>query len=362
MAASGDKKRRTIKDVAAEADVSISTVSLALNGTGYVSAGTRRRVLAAAEKMSYVPRTAARQLASSTTGNIGFVLRADHFARSEPFYTHIFLGTEFAADKQKLYVLLATIPQSYTGGTESPRFLRDRNVDGVIIAGKVDPTFVAEVEETGLPVVLVDFEHDGLPAVVTDNQLGARLAVEHLVQLQHTRIAFVGADMEHPAMRDRLDGFRLGMANAGLAVPEERIITDAAGNPDSATGRELSETLAALKSRPTAVFCANDALAVGVVDGLSRSDISVPDDVSVVGFDDVAVASSCNPPLTTVRVFKQQLGELAVQYLYDLIRTQAEAQRDDDRSSRPHDLKVPVELVIRQSTSTVRTPAGESDA
>jgi LacI family transcriptional regulator len=192
------RKRNTIKDVAAKANVSISTVSLALNGTGYVSADTRQRVLETAARMGYVPQTAAKQLASQKTGNIGFVLRANHFARSEPFYTHVFLGAEFEADRHDLYVLLATIPEKYTPGTDTPRFLRERNVDGILVAGKVDPAFITEVEEADIPVVLIDFEVNSLPIVAIDNQAGARTGVEHLIGLGHSRIAFVGADIAHP--------------------------------------------------------------------------------------------------------------------------------------------------------------------
>ncbi len=342
-------KRRTIKDVAAEAEVSISTASLALNDKGYVSPDTRARVLAAAKRLGYVARPAARQLAQQKTGNIGFVLRADHFARSEPFYTHVFLGTEFEADRKDLYVLLATVPQEYTPGEHTPRFLRQRNVDGVLVAGKVDPAFLKEVEAAGLPLVLIDFEMNGQPAVVVDNQAGARSAVEHLLELRHQRIAFLGADMEHPGLQSRLDGYRLALNGAGIAVDPSLVLTQEYGNPDGEAGKVLGERLIAMDPRPTAVFCVNDALALGLLDTALNNGLDVPGDLSIVGFDDVAGARIATPSLTTVRVYKEQLGELAMRYLAELMEGTLD---ESDRYRRgSHDITLPTELVVRQSTS-----------
>ncbi|MDX1741455.1 MAG: LacI family DNA-binding transcriptional regulator [Rhodothermales bacterium] len=342
--------RRTIKDVAAEAGVSISTASLALNDKDYVSPDTRARVLSAAKRLGYVPRPAARQLARNQTGNIGFVLRADHFRRSEPFYTHVFLGTEFEADRKDLYVLLATIPPEFDPVEHTPRFLRERNVDGVLVAGKVDPGFVAELRNAGLPVVLIDFEMDELPAVVVDNQTGARTAVEHLIELGHRQIGFVGADMEHPGLRSRLDGYRLALSAAGLHEIPEFVVADENGNPDGETGKMMGERLLTANSPPTAIFCANDALALGVMDTALKQGLAVPHDLSVVGFDDVAGARSAAPSLTTVRVFKEQLGELAIRYLFELMEGTPD---ESDRYRRgAHDITVPTELVIRNSTGT----------
>lgn len=348
-------KRCTIKDVAAEAEVSISTVSLAMSGKGYVRADTRARVLKAAQHLGYVPTLAARQLAAQETGNVGFVLRADHFTRSEPFYTHIFLGAEYEADQHGLYVLLTTIPEVYVPGEHTPRFLRERNVDGVLVAGKVDPAVVAEVETADLPFVLIDLEMDHHPAALIDNQSGARAAVEHLLDRGHRRIAFIGADMEHPSLRSRLDGYRLALNAAGLTPDPTLIITAPQGNPDRETGMLLGEQLWACKPRPTAVFCVNDALALGVLDLASRQDIAVPDTLAVVGFDDVDGAKNATPALSTVRVFKEQLGELALRYLTELIA--GHTRRGTPYKRGHHAIKVPTEMVVRASSNVMRNTA-----
>jgi LacI family transcriptional regulator len=342
------EKRSTIKDVAAEAEVSISTVSLVMNDKGPVSEGTRARVLGAAQRLGYVPRRAARQLASQRTGYIGFVLRADHFNRSEPFYTRIFLGSEFEARNQNLYVLLTTIPDPYTPGEHTPRFLREQSVDGVVVAGKVAPAFLTELGEGDVPVVLVDYEAERYPAVVVDNQGGARAAVDHLVRRGHRRIAFAGADMAHPSLRARLDGYRLALAAAGIALDEALLFQAPAEEPTRMTGRRLGVRLFACTPRPTAVFCANDALALGVMDAAREHDVRIPEALSVAGFDDVEGAANASPPLTTVRVFKEQLGELALRYLAELSEHAPPSRCRYARSS--HAISVPTELVIRATT------------
>ncbi|HMB90655.1 MAG TPA: LacI family DNA-binding transcriptional regulator [Rhodothermales bacterium] len=343
-----DGKRITIKEVAAKAQVAISTVSLVMNDKGYVSDETRSRVLKAARQLGYIPTQAARQLAAQRTGNVGFVLRMDHFTRSEPFYTQIFLGTEFEAHKHNLYVLLTTIPETYVPGEHTPRFLRDQNVDGVLVAGKVDPAFLAEMEETGLPFVLIDFEYSKHPSVVIDNRNGARTAVDHLLERGHRRIAFLGADLQHPSLKARLEGYQLALTTSGVPLDQHLIVTTQDGEPNFMTGVALCDKLLACDPMPTAVFCANDALALGVLDRATRKGLHVPQDLAIVGFDDVPGGEHAFPQLTTVRVLKEQLGELAIRYLSELLETSATKQTQYERTT--HTITVPTMLVVRESS------------
>jgi LacI family transcriptional regulator len=339
--------RSTIRDVARAAEVSISTVSLVLNNKGNVSEETRQRVLKVAKELGYVPSRAARDLSLQRTGNVGFVLREDHFTRSEPFYTYIFLGTEFEARLHNLYVLLTTIPRDYKRGEHTPRFLRERSIDGLLIAGKVSDAFLEEVREMQLPAVLIDYEAEGFPAVVIDNQGGARLAVEHLVRQGHRRIAFVGADVQHPSIANRLEGYRITLARAGLSVDPTLVLIAPEAEPTRATGQKLGKQLLELPEIPTAVFCANDALALGVMEMLLREGRRVPDEVALVGFDDVQSAAQAPVPLTSVRVFKEQMGELAMRHLGELIGP-IQARRPYARSQ--HTIVAPIELVVRASS------------
>lgn len=341
-------RRATIADVAAEADVSISTVSLVMNEKEGVSGATRERVLRAAEALGYVPTHAARRLAMQRTGNVGFVVREDHFSRGEPFYTRVFLGTEFEARFRSLYVLLTTIPARYAPREHTPRFLRERNVDGVLVAGKVDDAFIEQVKDHGMPVVLIDYESGSNPAVMIDNQGGARAAVEHLIDRGHRRIAFLGAEMDHPGLRERLEGYRLALAAANLEVSTDLVVAETELRPTFQTGTELAARLAQIDPAPTAVFCVNDAVAFGVLEYARRNGLRVPEDLAVAGFDDVPEAGSSLPPLTTVRVFKEQLGELALRTLGDLIDGNDGSSRTYARGS--HAVKVTTELVVREST------------
>ncbi len=344
--------RSTIRDVARAANVSISTVSLVLNNKGNVSEATRQRVLEVAQALGYKPSRAARDLSLQRTGNVGFVLREDHFTRSEPFYTYIFLGTEFEARLHNLYVLLTTIPRAYRKGEHTPRFLRERSIDGLLVAGKVSEDFLAEVQTLEVPVVLIDYEAVGLPAVVIDNQGGARVAVEHLLQQGYRRIAFVGADLAHPSIAHRLEGYRIALVRAGLAFDPALVVVDPEAEPTRVTGQRLGARLLDLPERPTAVFCANDALALGLMDALTQAGLRVPDDMALVGFDDVQGAAQAPVPLTSVRVYKEQLGELAMRHLVELLDP-AQTRRPYARGQ--HTIVVPTELVVRASSMRPRT-------
>lgn len=333
--------RTTITDVATAAGVSISTVSLVMNGKGPVADATRRRVRAAADRLRYTPSRSARGLAGGRTGNLGFVLREDHFRRGEPFYTRIFLGAEFEARRRGVYVLLSTIPERYDAAADAPRFLQEHSVDGVLVAGRVDDAFLDALDARAIPFVLADYARGKTPAVAIDNEGGASAAAQHLLARGHTRAAFLGADPEHPSLRARRDGFLQAMAEAGHPV-SERFVVNGEGEPSRTTGAALAGAVLDLPAsqRPPAVFCANDALALGLMDGARERGLRVPGDVAVVGFDDVEGATLAPTPLTTVRVFKEQLGEAALRLLAD---------RAEGRPA-PAETRIPTELVVRAST------------
>jgi LacI family transcriptional regulator len=154
--------------------------------------------------------------------------------------------------------------------------------------------------------------------------------------------------MAHPSIRGRLDGYRLALAGAGFPADDRLVVASTNGEPDTETGRVLATRLLAMDPMPTAVFCANDALALTVIRTAVEAGVRVPGDLAVVGFDDVESARLASPSLTTVRVFKEQLGELASRYLAELILSRPESDNRYERSS--HTIRVPTELVIRAST------------
>ena len=339
--------RTTISDVAAQAGVSISTVSLVMNGKGAVADATRSRVQSAATRLGYTPSRTARGLAAGRTGNLGFVLREDHFRQSEPFYTRVFLGAEFEARRRGLYVLLSTVPEHYDAA-HAPRFLREHSVDGIVVAGRVDDAFLDALGQSGIPFVLADYARDGVASVQLDNEGGAALAAAHLVKRGYTQTGFLSADQNHPSIVARRDGFTSAMAAAGWAVPSGRIAT-ASGAADRPAGARLGAALLDGADRPRAVFCGNDALALGLLDAARERGLSVPGDLAVVGFDDVEGAALAAPPLTTVRVYKEQLGEVALGLLAEHAAPSAAAEAARfDRA--PSVTRIATDLVVRASS------------
>ena len=333
--------RSTISDVAAAARVSISTVSLVMNGKGPVAEATRKRIQRIAQEMGYAPSRSARGLAARRTGNIGFVLREDHFRQSEPFYTRVFLGAEFEARRRGLYVLLATVPHAYDPKADAPRFLAEHSVDGVVVAGGVSPLLLAQMRERSIPLILADYAWNDAPVVSIDNVGGAELIAAHLVERGHTTVGFLGADAQHPSPPARRDAFVAAMAAAGHPVAGSNVVM-ADGPTDRPTGAAAGATLLDARPRPSAVFCANDALALGLMDVARERGISIPDDLAVVGFDDVEGAALASPSLTTVRVPKEGLGEVALGLLAEGVR--------DDVSAIPPLTHTPTELVVRASS------------
>ena len=336
-------RRPTIKDVAREAGCSLSTVSLVVNKRGYVSKETKQRVLRVVKALGYHPTRSARGLASKTSGNIGFVLREDHFSHAEPFYTRVFLGAEFAASQAGFYLLLTTIGYDFGERDELPRFLLERNVDGLIVAGKVSQPFMSKAARSGIPIVLVDFElkQKRFPAVLIDNRSGTRAAVTQLITDGHRKIAFVSGDADHPSLAERFEGYRDALTEHGITIPTHfvdlRESDSRLANGANAMGRLLHQ-----EPRPTAVVAANDAMAIGCMQEIARAGLSVPGDIAVAGFDDIEVSALMRPPLTTLRVFKEELGRQAVETLVGILRS------GNPTLVTKH---VPVELIVRESTA-----------
>ncbi|MGB2868550.1 MAG: LacI family DNA-binding transcriptional regulator [Bacteroidota bacterium] len=336
------KRRPTIEDVAKKSGLSVSTVSLVLNNKSNVRDQTRRRVLSVIADLNFHPYRSARGLASRASGNIGFILTEDHFSQSEPFYTKVFLGTEFEARNHNYYVLLTTVGPSAKEEKRIPRFLLEYNVDGVIIAGKIGTSWLDEIKARDLPVVLVDYEsyrHD-VSTVTMDNHAGARLAVEHLRKGGHTKIGFIAGDIRHPSIAARFEGFREECALQNLEVRKEWIISDQPG-----TGIENGIAAAARLFKnpdqiPTAVFAANDAMAIGCMQFLKGKKMKVPGDVAVVGFDNIEAGLHVDPRLTTLNVHKEEMGAIAVRRLVEMMRSETPAMTQT---------VTPVEIIVRES-------------
>ncbi|MFQ5641012.1 MAG: LacI family DNA-binding transcriptional regulator [bacterium] len=335
----------TIKDVAKKAGVSLSTVSLVINHKSYVSPETKEKVEAAIVELNYHPRRNARGLASKKTHNIGFIVTEDHFSQAEPFYTRIFLGTELEARKYDYYILLTTVPKNFKEGSHVPRFLLEKNVDGVILAGKVPLKLISYIQKLELPLVLVDYytPKNRTSTVVIDNYQGARLAVERFIKDGHRKIAFIGGETNHPSIRERLRGYQETLQEHNIPIVDNLI---SFGEPYTGfkDGYEAASKLLGAGVSFTAIFATNDTMAIGAMQCLRSRNLKIPQDVSVIGFDDIEVCLHVEPRLSTVRVFKEELGAVAVRGLVDKI---------EKCTMMANQVIAPVELVLRESTGKV---------
>lgn len=337
--------RSTIKDVAVQANVSIATVSLVLHNNNRISTVTKNKVLKAVKALNYHPSRSAQDLVGKRTGNIGFILTDDRFLRTEPFYTRIFLGTEFAAGDHDYYVLLKTIKKDFQKEDILPRFILEGSVDGIIIAGKVPDIFIDKILQYKLPIVFIDYQtpNHSFPAVIIDNVQGGLEATNHLISRGHKNIAFIGGDISHPSINDRLIGFRKAHEKASLHIDEGLIITKAQ-NTDRQGGYNSAKILFRKNKKFSAIYACNDAMAIGVMQFTKDNNISIPGDISLIGFDDVEADLLLDPPLTTIRVPKIDLGIEAAQLLINDIKTKNQSSKK---------ILVPVELIVRESTKNI---------
>lgn len=333
----------TIKDIAKKADVSIATVSYVINGTKPISPATRKRVLKTIKILDYHPSKSARNLVTGNTGNIGFILTDDHFLRTEPFYTKIFLGTEFEARSEGYYILLTSIKSDFDRKDVLPRFVLNNSVDGIIIAGKIPHDLIERLSAYKLPTVFVDYipPTNGYPLVLIDNIQGGLMAVNHLIELGHKNIAFISSDIEHPSFLDRLNGYRQALENAKIPVRNNLIYTKSDYEGRQA-GYDLAKRLFSHNREATAIFAGNDAMAIGAIHYLKTKGYKVPEDVSVIGFDGIEADLMLDPPLSTISVPKIELGIEALKLLVNTL---------NNKKTFPKKIIVPVELIKRESTS-----------
>ncbi len=339
----------TIKDVANKAGVSIATVSFVINNSKQVSSETKNRVLKTIKTLNYYPSKSARDLVSKKTGFIGFILTDDHFLRTEPFYTRIFLGVEFEARNEDYYILLTSVRSDFSESDELPRFILNKSVDGIIIAGKIPTNLIERLSDYNLPTIFIDFAppSNSFPLILIDNIQGGIIATDHLIHLGHKNIAFIGGDIEHPSIRDRLNGYKQALEKANIPLKNNLIIIDSP-YPDRQNGYNSAKRLFAKNKNVTAIFACNDAMAIGVMHYLKEKGYVIPDDVSLIGFDDVEADLMLNPLLTTVRVPKIELGTEAFRLIVNILKNKLK-----NKKSIPKKILVPVELIVRESTVSI---------
>ena len=302
----------SVKDVAATAGVSLGTVSNVLNRPEVVSAATRERVEQAMAALGFVRNETARQLRMGTSRTLAYVM----LDATNPFFTDVAQGIELAAEGAEVSLFLCNSNNSAAREESHLAHLMEQRVHGILLT-PMDPDaeIITAVASRGVPLVIVDRRRDDTTfcSVAVDDELGGRLAVEHLVDQGHRRVAFVGGPVELGQIRDRIAGARAAWADAGLPPEDLTVVPTAALNV--AEGRGAGERLSGLSTarRPTAAFCANDLVALGLLQQVIGSGRSVPGDLAIVGYDDIYFAAAAAVPLTSVRQPREELGRTAAE-------------------------------------------------
>jgi len=337
MTEGSGRARPTIYDVARLAGVSTATVSRALNGTGQIAPATLATIEAAVEELGYHPNTVARSLVTKSTHTIALLLPDI----TNPFYAALVRGIQEAAFGHGRTMLLCTTEGDAEREEHYLRLLQAKQVDGALVDGLVLPADrIAGFVEDGFPIVCLDRDIDSrsIPVVQVDNRIGGRLATKHLIELGHTRIAHVTGAGELGISDERLAGYRDALTAARIE-PDFDLVEE--GRFTEEGGHDAASTLIEGHPDITAIFAANDLSALGVLNALAENGRSVPDDVSVVGFDDLRLAAYTSPPLTTVRQPGVEIARLATEILIGLTEGRP--------AQRMRHLLEP-ELVLRAST------------
>ena len=324
----------SIKDVAKLAGVSTATVSRTLSMPEKVSERTRMRVLRAVEDTGYRLNTAARQFRRQRTETI-LVVVPDI---GNPFFSNIIQGIETEAQRQGYRVVLGESDSSQREMTSYAGYMRQQHADGAILLS-VDRASEFAAESQNMPVVMACeyLPKSPFPTVRINNSQAAMDAVSYLIDLGHRRIAYINGPADSPLCKDRLRGYTRAMKTAGLAIEPQWV---AAGDYSPESGRLAAIELLQLKNPPTAIFTASDPMAIGALRAATELGVSIPGQLSLIGFDDIRFAEYMSPSLTTVHQPREDIGRTAMENLFKLLRGEAVAAK----TVLEH------QLVIREST------------
>ena len=338
----------TIHDVARRAGVSISTVSHVINETRHVNSATRERVLAAMVELNYQPNRLARSLRNRRTHTLGVLLPNS----ANPFFAQVLLGIEAACFDHGYNFILGNANELAERELAYLDVLLSKQVDGILLVstGAYEEA-LSFLSTRGAPVVMVDRSPgpaycETIDTVFTDNHGGGRLATEYLLGLGHRRIACISGPSLLTSSAGRVDGYREALAAAGAAVDETLIVP---GDFQHESGYQACRALMALPQPPSAIFVCNDLMAVGALCAIHEAGLRVPEDVSVIGFDNIALSSYSVPRLTTIAQPTEQLGRTAVDLMLGRLA---------EREAPAHNERLPVWLIERDSCAALDSAIG----
>ncbi|WP_025026396.1 LacI family DNA-binding transcriptional regulator [Caldalkalibacillus mannanilyticus] len=340
-------KKTTMRDVAEYAGVSKATVSYVLNDVKKVSEETKEKVLQAIKELNYSPDFTAISLSKKRSMLIGIILPLINESlisvmKENTYYNEMLSGIELVARQNNFDILISGI-----GKIEEYRnWVQKRNLDGLLFLGLFPESLYTEMKNIDVPTVLIDtYEEytDIYPNVNIKDELGGYLAVQHLIQLGHRHIAFVGTNNESPVDKRRFEGYRRALQEAGISLNDQLIFE--VKDHSFENGFKIGEKILKSQEKITAIFSISDILAIGMISSLHQHQKRVPEDYSIVGFDDISASQYIVPSLTTVKQNIVYKGQVATDLLIDII---------EKRIVKPKKMELDVELVVRNSTKKVR--------
>lgn len=327
----------TIEKLAELTNVSKSTVSKALNDRPDVSPATKRKIQKVAKEYNFMPNAAGKSLKSKVTKNVGVIFtREQHPLSNNPFFSRILEGIEAELAINHYNLVLNIIQENSVN--ELPRMIQEKSVDGLILIGIFNDQFIEGVLQSKIHVVQVDPKRDysSFSQVFIDNEHGAFLATQYLINHGHKNIGFISGELNRLSFQQRLDGYLKALKHYRLASDETLI--ECGGIED---GYDQVKRIIK-RNRPTAIFVTNDLNALMGYNAIHDAGLRIPEDISVIGFDDIWSAKVAKPPLTTIRVYKEEMGSIGVRTLLKTINGEIDS---------PVNTIVPVRLIERQSVS-----------
>lgn len=331
----------TMRDVAEHAGVSVQTVSYVVNGTGNISDETRHRVLRSIEELNYRRNPIARSMRTQQTRMIALII----LDISNPVLSLIASTIESVAYAQDYHVLLYNTAHNSAREHAYLQEIGNRRADGVIIVNTINRENMTLLTADGVPTVLIDSPilPSPVPVVSVDNSAGAYRATQHLIELGHRRIAHIAGSRDLGIARERQQAYDKAVTDSGLTY--RRVVYAHSIQWGYESGYAAMRELLADEERPSAIFAASDALAIGAYRALAEAGLSVPDDMSVVGFDNIEASAFTSPPLTTVHQPFSELGRQAFSLLLSML---------DGNQRKPANVQLPAALILRESTREAR--------
>lgn len=333
----------TIKDIARAADVSHSTVSRVMNGSSLISDETARRVRQTANQLGYLPSAAARTLKTNHSRALGVIIRNV----DDPFFSEILQGIEEVAQASGYSLFMAASQRSSDREQAIVQAMVERRVEGVVICSTpVSPEQSRQFASFGVPIVVINNQaaEEYRYAIYHDDVDGSRQVTRHLIDLGHTKIAYLGNAHAGRSTQDRLTGFVYELDAAGIACPASYIHQVPGGRPEN--GSAGSAYFLGLSPRPTALVCYNDMMAIGVLRELNTAGIRVPEQMSITGFDNILFAAYTNPPLTTFDQPKRSIGAEAARLVLGLLD-----HAPEEATAEPEIQMLKGSLLVRSSTA-----------